>query len=87
MLELMSGDLIEIIFEDTPSTAIRGTVARVLTDTEAGMGAEVQDYIACWAEIAVEEPGDGPAKHVIELCTDFQCRLNGRPITLRKRHA
>jgi hypothetical protein len=85
MLELVSGDLIEIIFEDSPDGAIRGTVARVLTDREAGMGAEVEDYIACWAEIAVDEPGDGPDKHVIELCTDFQCRLNGRPITLRKR--
>ena len=85
MLELVSGDLIEIIFEDSPDGAIRGTVSRVLTDREAGMGAEVEDYIACWAEIAVDEPGDGPDKHVIEPCTDFQCRLNGRPITLRKR--
>lgn len=85
MLELERGDRIEIVFEDSPATAIRGTVARVLTDSEAGMGAEVQDYIACWAEISVDDPGDGPSQHVIELCTDFQCRLDGRTITLRKR--
>jgi hypothetical protein len=85
MLDLASGDRIEIVFEDSPATAIRGTVARVMTDSESGMGAEVQNYIACWAEISVDEPGDGPAQHVIQLCTDFQCRLNGRTVTLRKR--
>jgi hypothetical protein len=61
MLDLERGDRIEIFFEDSPATAIRGTVARVLTDREAGMGAEVQDYIACWAEISVDELGDGPS--------------------------
>jgi hypothetical protein len=86
MLTLERGDRIEILFEDSPEASIHGTVARVLTDSEAGMGAEVLDYIACWAEILVDEPGDGPAQHTIELCTDLQCRLNGRPITLRKKH-
>ena len=88
MLNLQRGDQVEIIFvEDTSADAIRGTVARILTDQEAGMGAEVQDYIACWAEVAVDDPGDGPVLHIIELGTDFQVRLNGRPVNLRKRDA
>jgi hypothetical protein len=36
MLEFVHGDRIEIVFEDSPATAIRGTVARVMTDSEAG---------------------------------------------------
>jgi hypothetical protein len=35
MLEFVHGDRIEIVFEDSPATAIRGTVARVMTDSEA----------------------------------------------------
>jgi hypothetical protein len=49
------------------------------------MGIEVEEYIACWMEITVDEPSDMDAKQVVLLGTDFQCRLNGRPVTLRKR--
>jgi hypothetical protein len=46
MLTLERGDRIEIVFEDSSAEAIHGTVARVLTDSEAGLGADVLDYIA-----------------------------------------
>jgi hypothetical protein len=49
------------------------------------MGVEVEDYYSCWIEIDVEEPGDMDAKLVVLLGTDFQYRLNGRRINLRKR--
>jgi hypothetical protein len=85
MLDLECGDRIELFYEDSPATTIRATVGRLLTDLEEGMGIEVEDYVACWIEITVDEPRDWDAKQVVLLGTDFQYRLNGRPVTLRKR--
>ena len=85
MVELQSGDRIEMFYEDEPATTIRATVARLLTDREEGMGVEVEDYCACWIEITVDEPKDIDAKLVVLLGTDFQYRLNGRRVTLRRR--
>jgi len=85
MIELQSGDRIEMFYEDEPATTIRVTVGRLLTDREEGMGIEVEDYCACWIEITVDEPRDIDAKLVVLLGTDFQYRLNGRRVTLRKR--
>ena len=85
MLNLKSGDRVELFYEDSPATMIRATVARLLTDRDEGTGIEVEDYVACWAEITVDEPSDGgDATQVVLLGTDFQCRLNGRRVTLRK---
>ncbi len=84
MLNLESGDRIELFYEDAPATAIRATVSRLLTDRDEGMGTEVEDYAACWIEITVDEPSDMDAQQVLLFGTDFQYRLNGRPITLRK---
>ena len=64
MLNLQSGDRIELFYEDTPATTICATVARLLSDREEGMGIEVEDYIACWIEITVDEPCDMDAKQV-----------------------
>jgi hypothetical protein len=85
MLNLQSGDQIELFYEDAPATTIRATVGRLLTDRDEGMGIEVEDYIAYWIEITVLEPSDMDPKQVVWLGTDFQCRLNGRRVTLRKR--
>jgi hypothetical protein len=84
-LNLKSGDRIELFYEDVPATIICATVSRLLSDRDEGMGIEVEDYIARWMEITVDEPSDMDAKQVVLLGTDFQCRLNGRPVTLRKR--
>jgi hypothetical protein len=85
MLNVQSGDQIELYYEDAPATTIRATVGRVLTDRDEGMGIEVEDYVAYWMEITVVEPSDMDAKQIVWLGTDFQCRLNGRRVTLRKR--
>jgi hypothetical protein len=86
MLNLKSGDRIEMFYEDSPTTTIRATVGRLLTDREEGMGVEVEDYCACWIEISVDEPNEMDAKQVVLLGTDFQYRHDGRRVTLRKRH-
>jgi hypothetical protein len=85
MLNLKCGDRIELFCEDAPATAIRATVCRLVTDRDEGMGIEVEDYIACWIEITVDEPSDMDTNQVVLLGADFQYRLNGRPVTLRKR--
>jgi len=85
MLNLESGDRIELFYDDFPGTTIHATVGRLLTDRDEGMGVEVEDYTACWIEITVDEPSEMDANQVVLLGTDFQYRLNGRPITLRKR--
>ena len=48
------------------------------------MGIEVEEYVACWIEITVDEPSDRDSKQILLLCTDSQYRLNGRQVTLRK---
>ena len=78
MQDLESGDRIELFYEDSPASAIRATVDRLLTDRDKGMGSEIEDYTACWIEITVDEPGGMNAKQVVLLGTDSQYRLNGR---------
>lgn len=85
MLNLKSGDRIELFYEDAPATTICATVGRLLSDREEGMGVEIEDYTACWMEINVDEPIDMVAEQVVLLGTDFRYRLNGRCVTLRKK--
>jgi len=85
MLNLESGDRIELFYEDSPATTVRATVGRLLTDRDEGMGIEVDDYVACWLEITVDGPSEIDAKQIVTFGTDFQCRLNGRPVTVRKK--
>jgi hypothetical protein len=84
MLNLEFGDRIELFYEDAPATTMRATVGRLLSDREQGMGIEIEDYTASWIEIMVDEPGDIDANQVVLLGMDFQYRLNGRRVTLRK---
>jgi len=58
MLNLESGDRIELFYEDAPATTIRATVGRLLSDREEGMGIEAEYYVVCWIEISVDEPSD-----------------------------
>jgi len=85
MIDLQSGDRIELFFEDAPATIVRATVGRLLTDQEEGMGVEVEDYVACWVETTVDEPSDADMNQILLLGTDFRYRLNGRPVTICKK--
>jgi len=51
------------------------------------MGVEIENYIARWIEITVDEPRDMHPKQVLLFGTDLQYRLNGRPVTLRLKEA
>jgi hypothetical protein len=85
MLNLESGDHIELLYDDSPATTIRATVGRLLSDRDEAMGIEADDYIACWIEITVDESSDRDTNQVVLLGTDFQYWLNGRRVTLRMR--
>ena len=87
MLDLQSGDRVEFSYEDGPTTTICATVGRLLTDQDEGMGVEIEDYVARWIEISVDEPSDMDPKQVLLFGTDLQYRLNGRPVTLRPKDA
>lgn len=84
MLNLKSGDRIELFYEEDPEAKIRAQVERVVTGWNEAISRECEDYLVCWIEITVDEPGDMDAKQVVLLNTDFQYRFNGRPVTLRK---
>ena len=49
------------------------------------MGIEVESYVAGWIEIRVDGTSGLVARQVVLLGTDSQYRLNGRPVTVRKR--
>jgi hypothetical protein len=84
MTDLIAGDQIELVYEDSPQTVMRATVNRILTDEDEGMGPEIEDYVACWFEIElVGIEGEG-AKQIVTLGTDFKYSLNGRHVTVRK---
>ena len=88
MLNLQSGDRVEFSYEDGPATTIVcATVDRLLTDQDEGMDVEIEDYIARWIEITVDEPRDMHPKQVLLFGTDLQYRLNGRPVTRRLKEA
>ncbi len=74
-----------MFYENSPATTIRATVCRLATDWDEGMGVEIEDYVACWIEITVDEPSDRNAKQYLLLGTDSQYRLNGRPVTVLTR--
>ena len=69
MLNLESGDRIELFYKDAPATTIRATVDRALTGRDEGMGIEIEDYTACWIEISWMRGGID-AKQVVLLGTD-----------------
>ena len=58
MLNLQSGDRVEFSYKDGPTTAICATVGRLLSDQDEGTGVEIEDYIARWIEITLDEPSD-----------------------------
>lgn len=84
MLNLEPGDRIELSYEDSPAQTIRATVRRLLSPRGEAMGDEVEEYIAGGIEITLDESSETNVLQVVLLGTDFQYRLNGRPVTVRK---
>lgn len=93
-VDLVVGDEVELIYEDSPETVIRATIRRVLTDDDECMGPEVRDYVAAWFEIELavaesEDAGqhslrDDAWRRTMTLGTDFRYSLDGRRVAVRK---
>ena len=46
MPDLVVGDHIELLYEDSPQTVMHATVSRILTDRDEGIGLEVEELFA-----------------------------------------
>ena len=70
------------ILSDNPSQERQAVVTRVLSNSEEGLGPEVDFYFANWVE-AYELPETGaPATLVFERGIDGNVYFNGRQVTI-----
>ena len=83
MEDLFLGDRISLTFDDFPGDQITCTVARTLSNTEEGLGPEIEDYISYWIEISREGDTRGAINNVV-LLTTFRYWFDGRYVTIRK---
>jgi hypothetical protein len=83
MEDLFVGDRIILMFDDMPSDQITATVARTLSDTEEGLGPEIEDYVAFWVEINRDGDASGAINNVV-LMTNGRYSLDGRFVTICK---
>ena len=84
MINLQSGDQIDIVFVDAPGKLARGTVTRFLSDRQEGLSPEAEDYIFCWLEISPHHQGTLAKTQTIVLGTDFKYYMDGREVEIRK---
>lgn len=83
MDDLLAGDRISVTFDDMPRDELTATVIRNLSDTEEGLGPEIEDYVARWIEI--RRDGDiRPTIHNLLLLTSGGYLLDGRSVTVRR---
>lgn len=80
---LAVGDRIALTFDDIPSDQIIATVARMLSDTEEGLGPESEDYVCSWLEITREGDTLGAINNLL-LMTNGRYSLDGRFVTIQK---
>ena len=83
MEQLLAGDRITLTFDDTPRDEMTATVARTLSDTQEGLGPEIEDYVAFCLEISREGDTRGAINNVV-LMTNGRYSLDGRFVTIRK---
>jgi hypothetical protein len=70
---LLSGD---------PSQERRAVVTRVLSNTEEGLGREVDFYFAYWVEACELPETEAPTTLVFERGTDGNVYLDGRVVSI-----
>jgi hypothetical protein len=84
MPELTIGEEIEIVYEDAPRETRRGRVTRFMSDEDLGIGPEIEDYVACWVEVALDGVAGDGARQILTMGTDSRYSINGRHVQLRK---
>jgi hypothetical protein len=83
MEDLLIGDRICLTFDDLSRDQMTATVCRTLSDTEEGLGPEIEDYVACWVEISCEGDTRQAISNVV-LMTNGRYSFDGRFVTIRK---
>ena len=67
---------------DEPSQERQAVVTRVLSNSEEGLGPEVDFYLAYWVEAYELPETDAPATLVFERGIDGNVYLEGRQVTI-----
>ena len=70
------------ILSDNPSQERQAVVTRVLSNSEEGLGPEVDFYLAYWVEAHEISKTDAPTTLVFERGTDRNAYLDGRPVSI-----
>ncbi len=70
------------LLSDDPSQERRAVVTRVLSNTEEGLGPEVDFYFAYWVEACELPETEAPTTLVFERGTDGNVYLDGRVVSI-----
>jgi len=70
------------ILSDNPAPERRAVVTRVLSNTEEGLGREVEFYFAYWVEAYELPETEVPTTLVFERGTDGNVYLDGRLVSI-----
>lgn len=80
--EIKIGQRFKFILSENPSQERQAVVTRVLSNTEQGLGPEVDYYLAYWVEACELPETETPATLVFERGADFNVYLNGCPVSI-----
>jgi hypothetical protein len=70
------------ILSENPSQERQAVVTRVLSNTEEGLGPEVDYYLAYWVEAYELPETETPVTLVFERGNDFNVYLDGSPVSI-----
>jgi hypothetical protein len=70
------------VSSDNPSQERQAVVTRVLSNSEEGLGPEVDYYFAYWVEAYELPEAEAPTTLVFERGTDGNVYLDGRLVTI-----
>jgi hypothetical protein len=70
------------VSSDNPSQERQAVVTRVLSNSEEGLGPEVDFYLAYWVEAHELPEKEAPATLVFERGTDGNVYLDGRAVSI-----
>jgi len=80
--EIKIGQRFKFALSDDPSQERQAVVTRVLSNSEEGLGPEVDFYLAYWVEANELPETDAPKPLVFERGTDGNAYLDGRQVSI-----
>jgi len=80
--EIKIGQRFKFILSDNPLQERQAVVTRVLSNSEEGLGPEVDYYLAYWVEASEVPEIEAPTTLVFERGIDGNVYLEGRQVTI-----